>query len=222
MVDKQIIVTISHQLGCGGAALGQKLSERLGIPFFDREILKKVAGELNLAESVVEGREERLSTFWQSFSRLAARSDPVECLSLQYFDPDDTELFNVESECILQIAEHSPGIFLGRCGRYILKNRPALFNILVHADLPDRIRRVQELFCLEAVAAKKLITENDRDRDAYMRTFAHKDWLDARWYDLCINTSSLGLEKSLEVALVGIQEKSSRLIIKKPAATNGP
>ncbi len=209
-VEKQILVTISHQLGCGGAALGQKLSERLGIPFFDREILKKVAEELNLAEEVVEGREERLSTFWQTYSRLAARSDPAECLSPQYFDPDDRELFKVEAECILQIAEHGSGVFLGRCGRYILKGRPGLFNILVHANLPDRIRRVQELFCLEEAEAKKLIAQNDRDRDAYMRAFARRDWLDARWYDLCINTSSLGPEKSLAAALLGIQEKMGR------------
>ncbi len=207
MMHKHMIVTISHQLGCGGSALGQKLSEQLGIPFFDREILKKVAEELNLAESVIEGREERLSGFWQSLNRVAILSDPVECLSVQGFEPDDQELFQVESECILRIAEQSSGIFLGRCGRYILRDHPCVFNILVHADLADRIHRVQKLFCLEAGDAKKLVAKNDRDRDAYMRTFARKDWLDARWYDLCINTSSLGIEQSAAAAMLGIKAK---------------
>ncbi len=207
MTGKRMIVTISHQLGCGGSALGQKLSEQLGIPFFDREILNKVAEELNLAESVVEGREERLSGFWQSLNRVAILSDPVECLSMKSFEPDDQGFFQVQSECILRIAEQSSGVFLGRCGRYILRNHPRLFNILVHADLADRIHRVQELFCLEAGDAKKLIAKNDRDRDAYMQTFARKDWLDARWYDLCVNTSSLGIEQSVAAAMLGIQAK---------------
>lgn len=207
MTDKHMIITISHQLGCGGSALGQKLSEQLAIPFFDREILIKVAKELNLAESVVEGREERPSSFWQSLNRIAALTDPVECLSMQSIEPDDQGLFQVESEIILKIAEWSSGIFLGRCGRYILRDRPRLVNILVSADLPDRIHRVQKLFCLEAGDAKKMIAKNDRDRDAYMSTFARKDWLDARWYDLCINTSSLGIEQSVAVAVLGIKAK---------------
>jgi CMP/dCMP kinase len=209
MADKKLAITISHQLGCGGAALGQALSERLGIPFFDREILKRVAEELHLAEAELAGREERLSGFWQSMNRVAVLTDPVECLSLQNFEPDDRELFEVESDCIRQIAGKSSGIFLGRCGRYILREHPGLFNILVHANLADRIRRVQALFCLAPGEARKLIEENDRARDAYMRTFARKDWLDARWYDLCINTSSLGLEKSVEAVLLGIPEKIS-------------
>ena len=66
MINKHLIITISHQLGSGGAYLGQKLSESLGVPFIDREVLKKAAEQLNLAEAVLEGREERLSTFWQS------------------------------------------------------------------------------------------------------------------------------------------------------------
>jgi cytidylate kinase len=207
MTDKKMIVTISHHLGCGGSALGQKLSERLGIPFFDREILIRVAEELNLAESIIEGREERLSGFWHALNRVAILADPVECLSLPIMEPDDHELFQVEAECILRIAEHSSGIFLGRCGRYILRDRPHLFNILVHADLADRIHRVQELFCLETGNAKRLIAKNDRERDAYMCAFARKDWLDARWYDLCINTTSLGMEQSVAAAMLGIQAK---------------
>jgi cytidylate kinase len=71
MGNKHLVITISHQLGSGGAYLGQKLSERLGPPFIDREVLKKVAEQLNLAETALAGREERLSTFWQSFMRIA-------------------------------------------------------------------------------------------------------------------------------------------------------
>lgn len=66
---------------------------------------------------------------------------------------------------------------------------------------------MQELFGLEAGAAKQLITKNDRDRDAYMRTFACENWLDARRYDLCVNTSSLGIQQAAAAAILGVRAK---------------
>jgi CMP/dCMP kinase len=206
MGNKHLVITISHQLGSGGAYLGQKLSERLGLPFIDREVLKKVAEQLNLAETALAGREERLSTFWQSFMRIAVLTDPVECLSPDNYLPNDRELFKLESDYIGRIADKSSAIFLGRCGRYILRQHPGHISILVHANLPDRIKRIQQLYCFGEDEAKKLIETNDRERTAYIHAFTRQDWLDARWYDLCVNTSSLGLEKVVEIALALIKE----------------
>jgi len=206
MVNKNLVITISHQLGSGGAYLGQKLSEHLGLPFIDRDVLKKVAEQLNLAEAALDGREERLSTFWQSFMRIAAFTDPVDCLSLDGYLPSDRELFKLESDYIGRIADKNSAIFLGRCGRYILREHPGHFSILVHAHLPDRIKRIQQLYCLSENEARKLIETNDRERNAYIRAFTRQNWLDARWYDLCLNTSSLGLEKAVEICLASIKE----------------
>jgi cytidylate kinase len=206
MGNKHLVITISHQLGSGGAYLGQKLSERLGLPFIDRDILIKVAEQLNLAEAVLDGREERLSTFWQSLMRIAVFTDPVKCLSLDGYLPSDRELFKLESDYIGRIADKSSAIFLGRCGRYILREHPGHISILVHANLPGRIKRIQQLYCLGEDEAKKLIETNDRERNAYMRAFTRQDWLDARWYDLCVNTFSLGFEKVVEIAQALIME----------------
>jgi cytidylate kinase len=184
MDNNHLVITINHQLGSGGAYLGQKLSERLGLPFIDRDVLKKVAEQLNLAEAVLDGREERLSSFWQSYMRLAAFTDPVECLSLDSYMPSDRELFKLESDYIVRIAEKSSAIFLGRCGRYILREYPNHISTLVHAHLPERIKRIQQLYCLGEAEAKKLIETNDRER----------------------NASSLGLEKSVEIALGFIKD----------------
>jgi CMP/dCMP kinase len=206
MDSKYLAITINHQLGSGGAYLGQKLAERLGLPFIDRDILKKVAEQLNLAEGVLNGREERLSTFWQSFMRVSAFTDPVGCLSFDNYSPTDQELFRLESDYIGRIADKSSAVFLGRCGSYILRDHPNHISIFVHAALPDRIKRIQQLYCLGAAEAKKLIETNDRERTAYMRAFTHQDWLDARWYDLCINTSRVGLDKAVDLALALVQE----------------
>jgi len=174
--NKHLVITISHQLGSGGAYLGQKLSERLGLPFIDREVLKKVAEQLNLAETALAGREERLSTFWQSFMRIAVLTDPVECLSPDNYLPNDRELFKLESDYIGRIADKSSAIFLGRFGRYILRQHPGHISILVHANLPDRIKRIQQLYCSGEDEAKKLIETNDRERTAYIHAFTRQDW----------------------------------------------
>lgn len=207
MTATRFVITISHQLGSGGTTLGQKLAERLGIPFFDREILNRVAEELHLAERNLEQREERLSSFWEAMGRNAILSDPVGCLALDNYEPTDQELFDHETEIIARIAEKSSGIFLGRCGGYVLRQHPCHVRLLVHADLPDRINRLKQLFCLEEEAARKLIQTNDRERNAYIHAFTQQNWLDARLYDLAMNTSSLGLEKAVDLALAVVQEK---------------
>jgi CMP/dCMP kinase len=193
-------------MGSGGAYLGQKLSEGLNLPYFDRDILKKAAEQLNLAETALEDREERLSSFWQSFTRISVYTDPVECLSLDAYLPSDRELFELESNYIQRIAEENSAIFLGRCGRYILRDHPGHISILVHANMPDRVKRIQQLYCLGEEEAKKLVETNDRERTAYMRAFTHQDWLDARLYDLCLNTSTLGLAKAFGIALAMAKE----------------
>ena len=207
MADPLFVITISHQLGSGGAMLGQKMAEQLGVPFFDREILKRVAEDLHLAESELENREERLSTFWEEFTRIAGMSDPAVMLAADHFEPSDEELFDHECETIGKIAEKSSGVFLGRCGFYTLRDHPRRVNILVHADLNERIERVQRLFKLNGETAAKLIKTNDRSRAAYVHAFTHQNWQDARLYDLCMNTSSLGMEKTLEIAMACVAHK---------------
>lgn len=200
MEMKPYSVTISHQLGSGGAYLGKKLAERLGIPFLDRDILKEVARQLNMEESELENREERLSTFWQNFSRLAILSDPYMSLAKQWYVPSDDSLFEMECSTIRRIADQSPAIFLGRCGWYVLRNHMRNVSILVTAGRPARIQRLRELYELSEAEAGDLIKANDQEREDYVRTFTKQNWLDARHYDLCVNTSAVGWDNTVDLA----------------------
>ena len=207
-MNKQLFaITISHQFGSGGAVLGQKLSEHLAVPFFDREILTKVAGNLNVLETDIENREERLSTFWEAFGRNSMMTNPGWILEGVSYPPSDVELFEVENETILKIAERSSGIFLGRCGFHVLREHPCHVNILLYANPDDRMERVKQLYHVDSDAAKKLVQSNDHDRASYVHAFAHQDWLNASLFDICLNTSSLGMDKTLEVALSCINQK---------------
>jgi cytidylate kinase len=207
-MKENFVITISHELGCGGAYIGKKLSELLSIPFVDRQILKMVADYLNIPEEDIEGREERTVSFWESFMHLEAFSDPITAAGTEYF-PSDKELFSLESEFIEQIASKGSAIILGRGGRYILRNYPAHFSVFVHSNMENRIHRTADQRGISINESKKLILANDKERNAYMKTFIKLDWLDLRNYDLCINTSSIGLDKSTEIIGDSIKRKFS-------------
>ncbi len=200
MENKDLAITISHLIGSGGAYVGEKLAERLGIPFFDREILQSVAQQLNILESEVERREERLSTFWDNFNRSMIGMNTLIISEASLIPPSDSELFKIECETIQKIAAKSSAIFLGRCGWNILKDHPNHVSILLTANHSDRVKRVCALYQLTDEDAQKLIKTNDQERDAYNKKFTQKNWVDARYYDLCVNTSATGWDGAVEIA----------------------
>lgn len=211
MENEDLAITISHLIGSGGAYVGEKLADRLGIPFLDREIIQSVAQQLNILESEVERREERLTTFWDNFNRSMIGLSPIIIAEFPQLAPSDSELFKTECETIQKIASKSSAIFLGRCGWDILKNHPNHVSILLTANHSDRVKRLCTLYELTEQDARKLIKTNDQERDAYNKKFTQKNWVDARYYDLCVNTSSTGWDGAVEIAEKCILAKVKRL-----------
>ncbi|MDR3574679.1 MAG: cytidylate kinase-like family protein [Anaerolineaceae bacterium] len=211
MDAKPYVVTISHQLGSGGAYLGEKLAGRLCIPFLDREILKQVARQLDLAENEVANREEHLSSFWQNFARTAIMTDPTLSLAAQPYSPSDSDLFELECATIQKIAVKESAVFMGRCGWYVLRSHPRHVSILVTAEHSARVKRLCELYQYSQAAAEQEIRANDHERADYIRTFTKQNWLDARLYDLCVNTSAVGLDSTVDLAENCVSQKLARL-----------
>ncbi len=209
MSSQPFAITISHQIGSGAAILGKALAERLAIPFVDRDILQRVAQELHLSEPEVEQRDERLSSFWESFGRALLYTDPAMSLTAPTMAPTDKELFEIESEYITRITAAKSAVILGRCGWYILRDHPCRISLFVHAALSDRVKRVGELYHVSQAEATKLIETNDKERGAYIRTFAHKDWLDARLYDLCLDTSRIAFDRMVTLVAAYIDARLS-------------
>jgi cytidylate kinase len=200
-------ITISHQIGSGGAVIGQKIAGALEIPFIDRQILHQAAEKLQLADADLEDREERLSSFWESLAHNVSMMDVTQSLFYERYVPSDEVLFQEESETIRRIAENNQAVFLGRCGRYVLRNFPCRFSLLVTADKTTRVDRLSKLYNLSIVDAEKMMDTNDHERSDYIRAFTRQDWTDARLYDLCVNTSSTGIDKAAELALDAIRAK---------------
>jgi cytidylate kinase len=205
-MDHQYVVTISHQLGCGGAAIGRRLSGILSIPFIDRQILQQVANHLHVPEEELESRDERKTSFWEAFALVEALNDPMSAAATRYI-PSDRELYALESEYIEKLAKDHSAIILGRGGRYILRDHPRRFSVFLHAAMKDRILRITKQGNISETEAEKILEKDDRERFAYMKSFTRLDWLDVRSYDLCIDTSSIGLDNAAVLIQKGLAYK---------------
>jgi CMP/dCMP kinase len=195
-----LVITISRQLGCGGASVGQQLAKNLNVFYADREIIDQAAKELSVLEEDLKSRDEKVLSFWQSFIRSYAIA-PDTYVKPQMMAPSDRELFKTESEIIARIARERSAVIIGRCGSYILREHPNHVSIFLHGDVTFRKGRLQKLYNVSEEVAGKMIAKSDKERALYHHTITGQEWTDARRYDISIDTGKIDIEKSVELIM---------------------
>ena len=195
---KPFLVTISRELGSGGAYVGQILARKMNIPYVNREIISEAAQKLSVLEKDLVSRDEKILTFWQSFLQISPLTQDT-FIPPKMMVPGDHELFEVEAEIIERIAQKGPAVIIGRCGFDVLRNYPNHISIFLHGDCASRKNRILKLYDLSEEAAEKLIAQKDRERALYCKTITGKEWADARNYNMCIDTSKMDLDKAVEL-----------------------
>ncbi|MBR1995131.1 MAG: cytidylate kinase-like family protein [Alistipes sp.] len=193
-------INIGRQYGSGGIAVGKILSEQLAIKLYDKELINLAAEESGFSPEHFERADEH-----EQKGMLAAvigyfRSPLAGDYALHNPLSNDS-LFKIQSDVIRQLAEREDCIFVGRCADYILRERPRTVNIFLTADMPDRIRRVADRSSLSDEKAAELIERIDHERARYYNYYSSRKWGEAASYDLCINTSLLGVEQTAELIL---------------------
>jgi cytidylate kinase len=191
-------ITISRELGCGGAYVGQQLAKKLEIFYADREIISQAAKQLSVLKEELESRDEKVLSFWQAFIRSYAIA-PDTYVPPQIITPSDRELFKTESEVIGRIAKERSAVIIGRCGSYILREHPNHVSIFLHGAITFRKIRIQKLYAVSEEIAEKMIVQSDKERALYHHTVTGQEWADARRYDISIDTSKIDVEKSGEL-----------------------
>lgn len=194
------VITVSRQLGSGGAYAGQELAKRLNVFYADREIISKAAKQLSMIEEELESREEKMLSFWDSFLQVSAFV-PEAYMAPQMMAATDRELFNAQTEVIQHIVKERSAIILGRCGFHILRDLPHHVSVFLHADLEFRNRRVQKMYNVSEKTATKMIATSDKERAFYCKTFTGKEWADARNYDISIDTGKVGIDKAVDLII---------------------
>lgn len=195
-----LAITISRQLGCGGAYVGQQLAKNLNIFYADREIIGQAARELSVLKEDLESRDEKTLSFWQSLIRSFARTPDVY-VPPQTIDPTDQELFKAESEIIKRIARERSAVIIGRCGSYVLREHRNHIGIFLHSDITFRKDRIKNLYNVSEEDAEKMIARSDEERAQYNHKFTGGEWTDARQYDISINTGKTGVDNTVKLIL---------------------
>ena len=164
------IINIGRSFGSGGGFVGQAIGKKLGIPFYDNDLISKVAEEKGYFKSLFAGEEKR-----------------------SMFSVNDNMMFNIQSEVIRYVAEKGDAVIIGRCADYILRDLKCL-DVFVCAPLEYRIKRLMETEGIDAEEAESLIRRKDRTRETYYNYYTFGSWGQASNYDLCVDSSILGIE----------------------------
>lgn len=197
-----LVLTISRQLGCGAAVIGQQLAKRLGMLYLDREILQRAAQQLQVSEELVQAQDETVTTFWQSLIQSFANGSPeIMYTPSPLYLPTDHELFQVEARVITQVAHTQPAVIVGRGGVHVLREHPRQMSLFLYASSDYRLHRVQSIYQLPRKEAQAAIEASDHARTRYHRIVAGKEWNDARQYHLCLDTGILGATATVDAIL---------------------
>ncbi len=190
------IITINREYGSGGRYVGKLLSEKLGIPLYDKNLIGIVSDESGLSASYIEEKEQNRN--------LNLLSD----LNLNYFQnlSNDDTLFLAETKAIQNIAKKGSCIIIGRCADYVLKEHKNVFKIFLYSDSKHKIERATKYYGISKTKANKEIQKIDKARERHYEHYTNMKWKDASHYDLCLNVDLFGAEKTSELIEQMIKE----------------
>ena len=192
---KKNIITISRQFGSGGRTVGRMVAEKLGIPFYDKELVEQIALESGFAPKFVEehgAHSPGMSLFSYAF---APQGVPGVMNGLSTAD----FLWNIQSSAILQLAEKGPCVIVGRNADYILKDREDCLHAYIHADMDFRADRIVRLYGDSEKSPQGRLKEKDKRRSVNYQHYTGRTWGASENYDICLNTGTVGVEQAADI-----------------------
>ncbi len=189
------IITISRQFGSGGRTVGRLVAEKLGIPFYDKELVEQIALESGFAPKFVEEHGEHSPGKTLFSYAFAPQGVPGVMNGLSTAD----FLWNVQCSAILQLAEKGPCVIVGRNADYILKDRKDCFHAFIHADMDFRADRIVRLYGESEKSPQARLQEKDKRRSINYQHYTGKTWGAAENYDICLNTATVGVDRAAQI-----------------------
>ena len=188
------IITISREFGSGGRELGKRLAEELGIHCYDHEIIELIAKEHGFDERYVANISEKCieAAYPMTIGHRFAMP-PVQIMDQGF------QVAAAQQQIIENFAKQGDCVIVGRCADYVLRGVPNVLRVYIHAPLEDCSRRVSEMNSIPLEAARRLVQITDKRRAAYYAYFTGSSWKNADNYDLCLDSSSFGHEKCVQM-----------------------
>ena len=181
------IITISREFGSGGRFIGEEVARKLGIAYYDKNIISQIAEKSGLSPEYIQENAE-LSPKKGLFAYALAGRD-ITGKSVEDM------VYEAQRKVILDLAKKEPWVIIGRNADYILKDRDDVLNVFIHWDMPEKIQRITDLYNVEKQKAVKMMEDTDKRRKTNYNFYTDQNWGKASNYTLCLNSSQLGCEK---------------------------
>ncbi len=197
---ENIVITISRQYGSGGHEIGQLVARKLGYSFYDKELIAMTAERSGFTQEYINKHEQKLennllySLYSQNYAYVNEEIPPLDAL------------FLVQTKIIREISDREPCVIVGRCSNFILKDNSHSFNVFIHADKDFREKRILQEYNIDENQVVAELENVDRERANYCKKYTGKQWNDVDNYDLTLDSSMLGIEKTAEYIAEAVRE----------------
>lgn len=181
------IITVSREFGSGGRFIGEEVAKKLGIAYYDKNIIGQIAEKSGLSPEYIQENAElspKKGLFAYAFSGRDITGKSVEDM-----------VYEVQRNIILELAEKEPCVIIGRNADYILKDRDDVLNVFIHGDMPEKIKRITGLYNVKEKEAVKMMADTDKRRRTNYNFYTDQNWGKASNYTLCLNSSQLGYDR---------------------------
>lgn len=202
---EKFVITIARGYGSGGKTIGKMLSDKLGIKFYDKELIRMASDASGINEALFGQNDEKTKN--GLFNKPGVYRGEVIAPGKSGFISEEN-LFNYQAMVIKQIAAESPCVIVGRCADYILRDDSSVIRVFIYADEENCIRNTADVKGItDRKEALKIINATDKERAAYYKAHTGREWIDARNYDLCLNSGDLGFDKCVDIIVDFIKIK---------------
>ena len=187
------IITISREFGSGGRFIGEEVARKLGISYYDKNIISQIAEKSGLSLEYIQENAE-LSPKKGLFAYALAGRD-ITGKSVEDM------VYEAQRKVILDLAKKEPCVIIGRNADYILKDRDDVLNVFIHGDMPEKIQRITDLYNVEKQKAVKMMEDTDKRRKTNYNFYTDQNWGKASNYTLCLNSSQLGYDRCEKIIM---------------------
>lgn len=192
---KKIIINVGRQIGSGGRVIAKMLADEFGCKYYDKELLCLAAKESGFCEEFFKQNDEHRGFFRSMFHLHVPHVSDGSFYNNNF---SQEGLFKFQSDAIRKAASEGSCVFVGRCADYVLRDYDNVVNVFVTANMEDRIRQLCERKKCDSETARKIIENGESERASYYNYYTGKKWGDSSSYDLCVNSSVLGLTATAE------------------------
>lgn len=195
---KKRIITITRQFGSGGHDIGKALAEKLGISFYDKELISLAAKQSGISPELFDNVDEQATN-----SLLYSLSTGLYRYGNSYSTVNDLplndKLYILQHNIIKQLAEKESFVVVGRCADYVLEDRTDTINIFIYAEINTRVQRAIKEYSIDPARAKQAVQKMDKKRANYYSFYSGKKWGLADNYDLCLNSTHIDTEQAVNI-----------------------